>query len=93
MSTDAKVPGGYTNHSNKEPWLLRSTPDTGVSNDSDGETRSETSETDGKTGTKLDEALEEGHLRSNYKQQISICVSILGGNLRFPEIKTETTRP
>jgi len=45
---------------------LRSTPDTSVANNPNSETGSETSETDRKTSTELDESLEEGHLRSNY---------------------------
>lgn len=55
----------HTDHSDEEPRLLRRTPHTGVTNDSNGETSGEPSETDRKASTKLDETLEEGHFRSN----------------------------
>ena len=57
--------GGCTNHPDEQPWLLSSTPDTGIANYSNGETSSETGKTDRETGTELNEPLEEGHLRGN----------------------------
>lgn len=49
------------NHADEDPRLLSDTTNTGVTNDSDGETRRETGETNGETGTELDEAGVEGH--------------------------------
>jgi hypothetical protein len=40
--------------------LLRGSPDTGVSHNSDGETSSKTGQTDSQTGTELDETGEQG---------------------------------
>jgi hypothetical protein len=47
------------NHADEESGLLSGTTDTGVTNNTDGETSGKTSETDGETGTKLDETSEE----------------------------------
>ena len=52
----------FRSHSNEESRLLCGTADTGVTNNTDGETGSKTGETDRETGTELDEALEERHL-------------------------------
>ena len=46
-----------THHSDEQPRLLRSAAHTSVADDANGETRSETSETDGQAGAELDEAL------------------------------------
>jgi len=45
---------------------LRSTPDTGVTDNPNSETGGKTSETNRKASTELNEPLEEGHLRGNY---------------------------
>jgi len=50
------------NHADEETGLLSSSTDTGVTNDTNGETSSETSETDRQTSTELDETSVEGHL-------------------------------
>jgi len=47
------------NHSDEQPWLLRSTAHTSITHNPDGESSSKTSETDRKTSTELDEAGEE----------------------------------
>lgn len=44
------------NHANKETWLLGGTADTGVTDNTNGESSSETRETDRQTSTELDEA-------------------------------------
>lgn len=44
------------NHSDEETGLLGSSSDTSITNNTDGKTSSETSETDRETGTKLNEA-------------------------------------
>jgi hypothetical protein len=59
--------GRNTCHSDEEPWLLRSAPDTGVSNNSNGKTCGETSETNGEASTELNETLEERHLRGDWR--------------------------
>lgn len=48
-------------HSDEKPGLLSGTPDTGVTDDTNGETGGETGKTDRETGTELDEAGVEGH--------------------------------
>ncbi len=48
------------NHADEESGLLCSTTDTRITNDTNRETSSETSETDGKTGTELNETSVEG---------------------------------
>jgi len=45
-------------HANEESGLLSSTTDTSITNDTDGEASSKTSQTDGQTGAKLYEARE-----------------------------------
>jgi hypothetical protein len=50
-----------TYHTNEQPRLLCGTTNTGITDDSDGESCGETCETDGETGTELDEAGVEGH--------------------------------
>lgn len=52
---------GQTYHADKQSRLLRCTPDTGITDDTDGKTGGETGETDRETGTELDEAGVEGH--------------------------------
>lgn len=47
-------------HSDEESWLLSSTAHTSISNNADGETSSQTGQTHGQTGAKLNEASEEG---------------------------------
>lgn len=58
-----------THHSDEKPGLLGGTPDTGVTDDTNGETSGETGETDGKTGTELDETSVEGHGRGHWTSQ------------------------
>lgn len=48
------------NHSDEQSRLLRGTTDTSITDNANGETSSQTSETDRQTGTELDEAGEEG---------------------------------
>lgn len=43
-------------HTDEQSWLLSSTSDTGVTNDTDGETCSQTGQTDRQTCTQLDES-------------------------------------
>jgi hypothetical protein len=50
------------NHSDEESGLLSGTTDTGITNDTDGETSGETSKTDRETGTELDETSVQGLL-------------------------------
>ena len=50
------------NHADEEPWLLRRAAHARITDDTDGETSSQTGETDGKTGTQLNEARVEGVL-------------------------------
>jgi hypothetical protein len=50
------------NHSNEESGLLSGTTDTGITDNTDGETSGETSKTDRETGTELDEASVQGLL-------------------------------
>ena len=50
------------NHSDEETGLLRGSSDTSITDNTNGETGSETGETDGQTGTELDEAREEGDI-------------------------------
>ena len=45
-----------THHANEEPGLLRRAADTSITDNTNGETSSETGETDGQTSTELDEA-------------------------------------
>lgn len=45
-------------HTDEQTWLLSCTPDTGVTDDSDGETSSETGEPDRQTSTQVDESPE-----------------------------------
>jgi hypothetical protein len=47
------------NHADEESGLLSGTTDTGVTNNTDGETSGKTSKTDGETGTELDETSEQ----------------------------------
>jgi hypothetical protein len=50
------------NHSDEQPGLLGSSSYTGVTDNTNGETSSHSRQTDGETGTELDEAGEEGSL-------------------------------
>ena len=50
------------NHSDEQPGLLGSSSYTSITNDTDGETSSHTRQTNGQTGTELDEAGEERSL-------------------------------
>jgi hypothetical protein len=50
------------NHSNEESGLLSGTTDTGITDNTDGETSGETSKTDRETSTELDEASVQGLL-------------------------------
>ena len=50
------------NHSDEQPGLLGSSSYTSITNNTNGETSSHTRKTDGETGTKLDEAGEQGSL-------------------------------
>jgi len=52
-----------TYHTNEEPGLLSGTPDTCITDDTDSETGGETSKTDGKTSTELDETSVQWHRR------------------------------
>ena len=52
------------NHSDEQSRLLRSTTDTCVTNNANGEACSKTGETDGETGTKLDETSKQRSLLS-----------------------------
>ena len=52
------------NHADEESGLLGGTTDTGVTNNTDGETSGKTSKTDGETGTELDETSEQRLLLS-----------------------------
>lgn len=54
-----------TYHADEKAGLLRSTPDTGVTDDANGEAGRETREADGETGAELDEALVERHFRGH----------------------------
>jgi hypothetical protein len=47
------------NHADEQPRLLRSSTDTSISHNSNGEAGSETSQTDSETSTELDETSEE----------------------------------
>jgi hypothetical protein len=58
-----------TDHSDEQPWLLGSTPHTGVADDADGESSGQTCQADRKTGTELDEAGVEWHRRSDCSLQ------------------------
>lgn len=49
-------------HTDKQSWLLGSTTDTGVTNDTDGETSSQTGQTNRETSTQLDETGVQGLL-------------------------------
>ena len=49
------------NHADEETRLLGGTPDTGITDDTNGEARGETGETDRETGTELDKGSVEGH--------------------------------
>jgi len=49
------------NHADEESWLLSGTPDTSITDDTDGETSGETGETDRQTGTELDETSVQRH--------------------------------
>jgi len=55
-----------TYHTNEEPGLLSGTPDTCITDDTDSEPGGETSKTDGKTSTELDETSVQWHRRSDY---------------------------
>ena len=46
-------------HADEKSWLLSSSTDTSVTDDTNGETGGQTSEADGETGTELDETSEE----------------------------------
>jgi hypothetical protein len=48
------------NHSDEQPGLLSGSSDTSIADNSDGKSSSHTRETDGETGTELNEAREEG---------------------------------
>lgn len=50
------------NHSDEETGLLGSSSDTSITDNTNGETGSETSKTDGKASTELDEASEQGQV-------------------------------
>lgn len=50
------------NHADKETGLLGGTTDTGITDDTNGETSSKTSKTDRETSTELDESSIEGKL-------------------------------
>lgn len=52
------------NHSNEESWLLSSTTDTSITNNTNGETGSKTSKADGETSAELDETGEERQILS-----------------------------
>jgi hypothetical protein len=52
-------------HANEEPWLLRSSPNTSISNNANSEASSKTRKADGETGAQLDEALVQRHLYIN----------------------------
>ena len=56
-------------HADEESWLLSRAPHTSVTDDTDSKTCRETSETDGKTGAKLHEALEQRHAHLDCKHQ------------------------
>jgi hypothetical protein len=50
------------NHANEESGLLSSTPHTSITDNANGEAGGQTCQTNGQTGTELDEAGEEGGL-------------------------------
>jgi len=52
------------NHSDEESWLLSSTPDTSVTDDTNSKAGSKTCETNGETSTKLDEASSKRHMNA-----------------------------
>lgn len=43
------------NHTNEQSWLLGGTSDTGITDDTNSKAGSQTGQTDGQTGTQLDE--------------------------------------
>ena len=49
------------NHTDEQPRLLSGSSNSSVSNDSDGEPSGESSKSDGKTGSELNESEVEGH--------------------------------
>jgi hypothetical protein len=55
-----------TYHADEETRLLRSSTDTSVTNDADGEASRETREADRETCAELDEAVEQRHDREHY---------------------------
>ena len=59
-------------HADEETRLLGSSSHTGITNDTNSETCSKTRETNGQTGTELDEALEQGHLQSDCDPSLAL---------------------
>ena len=55
-------------HADEETRLLRGTPDTGVTDDANGEASSKTRETDGQTSAELNEALVQRHLHLDFQR-------------------------
>ena len=71
-----------TYHTNEQPRLLRGTTDTGVTDDSDGESSGETGETDRQTGTELDESSVEGHGRLHWADRGTLAWGSVGNGER-----------
>ena len=85
-----------THHSNKQPGLLRSASNAGVTYNTNRKARSKTSQPDRKTGAELDKASVERHLGGNFnglRLALRINRDAAEKYVRFPEIRTETTRP
>lgn len=93
-------------HSDEQTRLLGSSTDTGITDDSNGETSGKSGETDSQTSSQVDEAPEvdsrgERHGISIFSRCDVLCVTpmtylyreYLEGSSRAPAIRTATTRP
>ena len=71
-----------THHSDKQPGLLRSASNACITYNTNCKARSKTGKPDRETGTKLDKASVERHLRSDLKVEIStqVRITMLWGN-------------
>jgi hypothetical protein len=64
-----------THHTDEQSSLLGSTPDTGVSDDTNSETSGETGETDRETSAELDETGVQWHWRGDYTGETDVSSS------------------
>lgn len=76
MSSSRRIQGTY--HSDEKSGLLGGTPDTRITDNTDSETGGETSKTDGKTSTELNETSVQWHGRGDcYQLSCSTDVFVL----------------